>query len=52
MFILQMFDLNMGDHIMTMPVHGVAYQAFPFGSALFQAPRNVLLTLGVVICNH
>ena len=52
MFILQMFDLNMRHHIKTSPVHGVADQAFPLGSALFQATRNVFLALGVVICNH
>ena len=50
-FILQVFDFDMCHHIVSISIRHVANQAFPLVSTLLEAARNVLLPLGVVICN-
>ena len=50
-FILQMFGLNMVKSFLMGLAERIANQAFPEGSALFNATGNVFLTVGVEICN-
>ena len=50
--ILQVFGLNVVKSFLATFVKGMAEQAFPLRSGLFEATTNVLLTVSVEICNE